>query len=631
LIDKECKNNELNVYNPIFYNNSLFSLFLIKRFIIMINSMRFSLILIVSTVLSMSLFSMNHGDPSKKISAELLLTFRTVKDVPCMIYLTEQARHLPTIRGSKEAKGKFMFESLTTNAQKTQKKVTGILESAQIPFKSFYIVNAVSAVLDMELIDRIAALPEVAYITYDAPVKMEQPRFEELSDVRSGVPEWGLQIMKADSVWAMGINGEGAIVGGMDTGYDWTHPAIKQKYRGYISGEDADHNYNWHDAIHEISPLHNDTIVDPSNNPCGLDVDYPCDDGSHGTHTMGTIVGLDGDNIIGVAPGAKWIGVRNMERGWGKPSTYIEGFEWFLAPTDLNGENPDPSMAPHVINNSWSCPTIEGCDSTNWAFMETAMDNLRKAGTVVVVSASNNGNNCGRVNSPPAMFKNSFAVAATRTVDTIDGVFIDDIAGYSSWGPVIVDGSMRLKPDIAAPGSRVRSSIPGNSYRVSSGTSMAGPHVAGLVALLISANPNLAGQVDELEEIIQLTSDPKTRASECGNFSGDSIPNFVFGYGRINALEAVKTAQLYVSAQEVIENNSSLNFYPNPAKDYLTFDWNGDQASVNIKLMDQHGKMLAFETLRKKERLRIDNLNPGIYFIRTVLENQFVTKKLMVQ
>lgn len=574
---------------------------------------------------------MANGDPIEKISPLLLSELRSADQVDCLIYLEEQMRYIPLAQGSKNDKAAFVYQSLSKNAEKTQDAIKRFLEGEQIPYRSYFVVNALSASLNLASIEHIASFPEVAYISYDAPVRKEILRLENSTGQREGTPEWGLQIIQADSVWAMGIDGAGAIVGGMDTGYDWTHPALKSKYRGYIDENTADHNYNWHDAIHEISPLHNDTIIDPSNNPCGLDVDHPCDDGSHGTHTMGTMVGRDGDNIIGVAPGAQWIGVRNMERGWGKPSTYIEGFEWFLAPTDLNGENPDPSKAPHVINNSWSCPAIEGCDSTNWAFMDVAINNLRNAGTVVVVSASNNGNNCGRINSPPAMFDGTFAVAATQIIDTIDGVFLDDIAGYSSWGPVNIDGSQRLKPDISAPGSRVRSSVPGNGYGTSSGTSMAGPHVAGLVALIISANPDLAGQVDAIEEIIQLTAEPKTRSFECAPYSGDSIPNFIFGYGRINALSAVQTALLYTTTRDIESPEIALKLYPNPAKDQVQVDWEGEQSRINVKILDQSGRWIQMDSVEKKGTLRIDSLVPGIYFLRTVIDNRLLTKTFVIQ
>ena len=205
-----------------------------------------------------------------------------------------------------------------------------------------------------------------------------------------------------------------------------------------------------------------------------MDSQEPCDDQGHGTHTMGTMIGSEGDNQIGVAPDAQWCACRNMERGYGTPFTYIECFEWFLAPTDLNNENPDPSKAPHVINNSWGCPPTEGCNPDNFELMNIVVNNLRAAGIVVVVSAGNDGSGCGSVYTPAAIYEGSFSIGATRSNDTI--------AGFSSRGPVWSDGSNRLKPNVCAPGTNVRSSVPGGGYDYSSGTSMAGPHVAGLVA-----------------------------------------------------------------------------------------------------------------------------------------------------
>jgi serine protease AprX len=122
------------------------------------------------------------------------------------------------------------------------------------------------------------------------------------------------------------LSGQGVVVGGQDTGYQWDHPAIKSQYRGW-DGVEADHAYSWHDAIHE-------DLGSLDLNHCGFDSPVPCDDHGHGTHTMGTIVG-GADNVgtqIGVAPGARWIGCRNMENGWGTPATYSECYEWFMAP-----------------------------------------------------------------------------------------------------------------------------------------------------------------------------------------------------------------------------------------------------------------------------------------------------------
>ncbi|MCB0705433.1 MAG: S8 family serine peptidase, partial [Saprospiraceae bacterium] len=282
---------------------------------------------------------------------------------------------------TKEEKALFVFNKLQETAQKTQPEILQVVTEAGAVYRSLYIVNAIWVLGDMSLIETLASSDKVAWIT-DNPVYQKAQYEIEAPDLTRGptAVEWGIEKINADDVWAMGFTGQGVIVGGQDTGYDWTHPALQPKYRGYAPGG-SDHNYNWHDAIHEINPSNNDADpTDPTNNPCGLDIDAPCDDYGHGTHTMGTMVGSDGDNQVGVAPDAQWIAARNMERGAGTPLTYIECFEWFLAPTDLAGENPDPTKAPHVIANSWSCPEEEGCNPGNFPLMQLAVDNLKASG-----------------------------------------------------------------------------------------------------------------------------------------------------------------------------------------------------------------------------------------------------------
>ena len=249
---------------------------------------------------------------------------------------------------------------------------------------------------------------------------------------------------------------------------------------------------------------------------------------------MGTMVGGNDTLKIGVAPDAKWIACRNMDRGYGSPVTYTECYEWFLAPTDINGQNPDPTRSPHVINNSWGCPPNEGCNLDNFFMMETVINNLTAAGTVVVVSAGNDGSSCGTISNPSAIFENSFAVGASREDDTK--------AGFSSIGPVLVDSSYRIKPDVVAPGVNVLSIDHQGGFNSWGGTSMAGPHVAGAVALIISANPDLAGQVDVIKDILKSTAVTLVDDAVCGDISSMDVPNFYYGYGRIDALAAVEMA-----------------------------------------------------------------------------------------
>ena len=376
---------------------------------------------------------------------------------------------------------------------------------------------------DLSAIQSLSQRTDTARIVANSAVRTPDVPMSAVSPKLAATVEWNILQVHAPDVWALGYTGQGVVVAGQDTGYQWDHPALINHYRGW-DGTNANHNYNWHDAIHGPNPHNSD------DNPCGYNLTAPCDDQSHGTHTMGTMVGDDGEgNQIGMAPGAKWIGCRNMERGWGTPATYAECFQWLLAPTDLNGQNPDPSKAPDVINNSWYSDASEG--TTNLFVFQTAVENLRAAGVVVVVSAGNQGSGCSTITSP-AIYDASFSVGATDSGD--------NIAGFSSRGPVTVDGSNRLKPNVSAPGVNIRSSVPVNNYAGGwSGTSMAGPHVAGVVALLISAHPELKGQVDGIERIIEHTAVPRTNSESCGDVPGTAIPNNTYGWGRVDALAAL--------------------------------------------------------------------------------------------
>ena len=252
----------------------------------------------------------------------------------------------------------------------------------------------------------------------------------------------------------------------------------------------------------------------------------------HGTHTMGTIVGSDGANQVGMAPGAEWIGCRNMDRNVGTPATYMECFEFFLAPYPVGGTpaQGDPSKAPHVVSNSWTCPPSEGCDA---GALEASVDALRQAGIVVVVSAGNNGTSgCASPTYPPTIYQQSFSVGAFSHAS-------DQIASFSSRGPVTYDGDTYTKPNISAPGVSIRSSIPGGGYGYKSGTSMAAPHIAGAVALVISADPAYAGDVDAIEDILASTAEPKTTTEGCGGDGPTDVPNNVWGWGILDVLGAV--------------------------------------------------------------------------------------------
>jgi len=584
---------------------------------------------IFTTAILLAFFSFANGQDNhwqQKIDPVLLSKTTNGESSQFLVLLAQQAdlsaaRQLRT----KDEKAAYVFNALRQKANQTQADLKAYLSNQHIAFESIFIVNAIKTQGDLNLINQLAQRTDVAQILDNGTVHYAEPT-ERLPDSgiheRAGV-EWGIDMMNADDVWAMGYTGQGVTVGGQDTGYDWTHPAIQSKYRGFDAAtQTADHNYNWHDAIHSISPLSG-----TPDNPCGLDSPVPCDDNSHGTHTMGTMVGSDTASQIGVAPDANWCACRNMERGNGSPFTYLECFQWFLAPTDLANLNPDPSKAPHVINNSWYCSEQEGCNPSNYFVMSQAVTNLRLAGTVVVVSAGNSGSGCGSVSAPPAIFENSFSVGATAINDTI--------AGFSSRGPVTIDGSNRLKPNVSAPGVNVRSSVPGGGFANFSGTSMAGPHVAGLVALIISANPDLAGKVDTIEQIIEQTAVPKTTDQNCGDILGTEVPNNTYGFGRVDALAAVEAALALIppppsGTDELVR--ASVQVFPNPVSKDLNILVKNATGNLQFELFTVSGSKVLDEKWEAANGVHSVDFSvqmPGIYLYRILSGQDVVQGKIV--
>lgn len=471
-------------------------------------------------------FSAISQNPIDKIAPSLLTKDRSA-DVEVLISferidLSEKAKRIV----DKDQKGTFIFQELLKHAKVSQRNVVDSLKNWEVKeFQSFHISNVIYTKVTQAQLMNLAKMNEVLLLSPNSSFYNEPIEVVSEDQIKTRAIEWGISRINADDVWAEGIFGEGVVVGGQDTGYEWEHKALKNKYRGW-NGTVANHDYNWHDAIHEYNDNHED-----QNNPCGLNSQIPCDDNNHGTHTMGTMVGDYMSNQIGVAPFAKWIGCRNMERGWGKMTTYLECFEWFLAPYAYgdSSEDGDPTKAPDVIANSWACVPEEGCEPSNFDVLETAVNNLRDAGIFVVVSAGNDGPNCNTIRNPAAIFESSFTVGATSSNDAI--------ANFSSRGSVTVDGSGKMKPNVSAPGVSVRSSIRNNGYTNFSGTSMAGPHVVGAVALLIASNTYLRGKPDLIQDLLEITAIPMTSLQECDG-SGDSIPNNIYGYGIIDVYAA---------------------------------------------------------------------------------------------
>jgi serine protease AprX len=444
-------------------------------------------------------------------SSEALIVFEEQADL-------SGAANLPT----KLQKGQYVYNALRAVAERTQAPMRKLLQERGIPYQSFYGVNMIKITASRDLLYELAGRNEVLRIDANPKVQssipspnLSNPKTLNPSLQTPGGIEWNVTRVNAPAVWALGYTGQGRVIANTDTGVQWDHIALKSHYRGW-NGTTVNHDYNWHDATSYHSP----TPVDPQ---------------FHGTFTMSEMVGDDGmGNQVGVAPGAKFIACRNMDQhGVGSPAQYIECFQFMIAPYPIgHPELANPAMAPDVINNSWDCPVSEGCNLTTLQAIETA---VTAAGIFQSMAAGNYGPGCSTVQTTPAIYSSGVGVGATDSYNAI--------ARFSSRGPVTVDLSNRLKPELVAPGYYIRAAIPYlNMYQgYWQGTSMASPHVAAGVALLWQARPSFIGQIASTTTQLTKTALPLTSTQSCGSLNGSSIPNAVFGYGLLNILSAIQT------------------------------------------------------------------------------------------
>jgi VCBS repeat-containing protein len=401
---------------------------------------------------------------------------------------------------NRDASGRFVVNELHRVAHRSQAGLRILLASRKVTFTPFWIANAIKVTGDRTLMTEIAARPEVGRIL--APVVYHIPKpTPGGSDHTINAVEWGIANIQADRVWSeFGVRSEGIVVANIDTGVDFDHPALVGKYRGNLGGGAFDHNYNWFDP----------SSICPS--------PAPCDNNNHGTHTMGTMVGDDGSgNQIGVAPNARFIAAKGCETNNCSDAALLASGQWILAPTDLAGNNPRPDLRPDIVNNSWG-----GDGGDPW--YTDIVNAWNAAGIMPIFSNGNSGPGCGTAGSP-GDYTNSYAAGAYD----INNV----IADFSSRGPGGFGGE--TKPNIAAPGVNIRSSVNGGGYGNFNGTSMAAPHLSGTVVLMWSAAPALRGDINATRNLLDNTA-TDTPNNQCGGTDDD---NNVFGEGRLNAYEAV--------------------------------------------------------------------------------------------
>jgi subtilisin family serine protease len=409
-------------------------------------------------------------------------------------------------------RGQFVYDALTSTAKASQADVVADLKAAGIEYESYWISNAILVEDGTEaLAKQVATSGEVKQVHERFTVQPIEPVERKAPTERKALTEnaplateWGLDAIHAPDVWARGYTGEGITVANIDTGVDVDHPALLRHYRGYLGDEGLSNDYNWFETS-------------------GACDGAPCDPTGHGTHVMGTMVGDDGEgNQIGVAPGADWIATNGCSLC--SEENVLASGQWILAPTRADGSDPDPSQRPHIVNAPWRDTGSGAIDD----FMSEEIAAWEAAGIFGTWPAGNAGETGCQSTSSPGANVDAYAAGAFGESG--------EIADFSSRGPG--EGGA-IKPNLAAPGVDVRSSVTGGGYAEFSGTSMASAHLAGAVALLWSAAPEVVGNIFWTKDLLGWSSTDVADDS-CG--SDDGWGNNVWGKGKLDVRQLLEIA-----------------------------------------------------------------------------------------
>ncbi|MFD2762951.1 S8 family serine peptidase [Micromonospora eburnea] len=443
------------------------------------------------------------ASPSDKIRPDLAKQLQAKNEGDFWIHFKDKA-DLSKASAIKDwtKRGTAVAEALQKTAAASQAKIKAELDSSGVKYQTFWATNAIKVSGGSStMVQNFAAHAEVDGLY--APIEYKVPEVTEGTNEKTvNALEWGIANIKADQVWSQyGVKGAGITVANIDTGVQFDHPALVSSYRGNNGDGTFDHNYNWYNAA-------------------GTCAAAPCDSNGHGTHTMGTMAGSDGANQIGVAPEVKWIAANGC---CPSDAALISSGQWMLQPRDLNGQNPDASKRPNIINNSWGTTL-----PSNEPFMEDVTNAWTASGIFGAWSNGNNGPGCQTSGSPGSLTSNYSAGAYDIN---------NNIASFSSRG---AGQGGTIKPNIAAPGVNVRSSVPGSSYASYNGTSMASPHLAGAVALLWSAAPSLVGDITATRALLNTSAVDKAD-TQCG---GTAANNNVYGEGRLDVLALLNAAPI---------------------------------------------------------------------------------------
>ncbi len=366
-----------------------------------------------------------------------------------------------------------LIPALQEEADSRQKEVRALLfrhpEVDRSSIRSFWAINTLFAELPASLIYSLSQRPEVVFIDLNHPVELDDEAQTCGAAVLPSVPngsEPGLQAINAPAMWAEGYTGYGRKALIVDSGQEGDHPALRNQfaYQNYP----LEQAWAGNGAVDAVS--------------------------SHGSHVTGTVVGLDRltRDTIGVAFNGMWMGgPSNLGSPDPNPTfqSLLYNLQWALNP---DGDPETVEDLPDVINNSWTSGPVD-CAAQR-ALYENLFATYDALGIAVVFSAGNSGPDPSTITSPKFLFLDSINIFAVGNINgNNSGFFINT---GSSRGPSPCQGTdqERIKPEVVAPGTFVRSAVRGGGYNFFTGTSMAAPHAAGAVLLLKEAFPFLPGK-----------------------------------------------------------------------------------------------------------------------------------------
>ena len=431
--------------------------------------------------------------------------------------------------------------------------------------KKFWVFNGLCLNATKRLIKILSMRQDISLISHIPEIRLPPEDLRE--DKPSRTPEWNIQKVMADSCWHRGYTGENIFIGHLDTGVDFNHPALQGKWSG-----------KWRDFIY--------------NHPS------PYDDHGHGSFNAGIICGGDGlgpfQNDIGVAPGVKIIPAKIFTNYEVPLSIILEAMQWMASLKVDSGYN------IRAVSNSWGFPysLFYFWDAAcTWKILE-----------ILPVFAIGNYGPAPNATAAPGNYPVCIGAGATDSLDVI--------ASFSSRGPAPDSSPWNnpqywyrpdwnlTKPDIVAPGVSVRSAYYGNNYNIMNGTNISAPHIAGAVAILCGANPNLT-----ITEIYNILLDNADRPSQGGPY-----PNNNYGWGRLNIWRALQNV-LMISERKQVSITRPFIIKPNPNRGRIYFDERFEDCI--IKLYDATGRLVMEEKYIGINDINIPtSVKNGVYFLK---------------